>query len=124
MRNLIAPMVLSTGLVLGFSANASDDRPDHFKAESVESLEQAINVFREHNAKLAEVLAGEVDDQAIGEIHILTYTLENALERINNDAAALAETLEELHLSSEKYNADDVKKFGAEYLETATKLVP
>jgi len=124
MRKFIVPMVLGVGLTFGFAANASDDRPDHFKAEPVESLEQAISVFREHNAKLAEVLAGEVDDQAIGEIHILTYTLENALERINNDVAVLAETLEELHLSSEKYNADDVKKFGAEYLETATKLVP
>lgn len=124
MRNLFFPVVLSGVLVFSAGAQASDDRADHFKAEAVESLEQAINVFRDNNAKLAEVLAGEVNDQAIGEIHILTYTLENALQRINHDAAELAETLEELHLSSEKYKTEDVKRFGAEYLETATKLVP
>lgn len=124
MRKFIVSMIMTTGLTVGFAASADDARPVHFKAEPVTSLEQAIQVFREHNARLAEILDGEVNNQAIAEIHMLTYTLENALERINNDAAGLAETLEALHLSSEKYNAGEVKKFGAAYLDRATKLVP
>ncbi|MEX0732696.1 MAG: DUF6746 family protein [Aquisalimonadaceae bacterium] len=115
-------------LVMGLSCAAStlaDDRIDHFKGEPAETLEQAVASFSEYNARLATVLdSGDLTARDLGKIHELTYTLENALGKINEDLTALADTLEALHIASETAEIDDAKRHAANYLETARKVVP
>jgi hypothetical protein len=122
MKNLLLGLVLLSGLYLAGSVQA--DRADHFKGLPADTLEEAVTNFSEYNEKLRAILArDELTAADIGTIHELTYTLENALEKINAEFAALAETLEEVHVASETADYGRVKEKGREYLSTATTVV-
>lgn len=61
----------------------AEERPDHFKGKPSETLEQAVANFSEYNGKLADLLAKDaLSPQDLHQVHELTYTLENALEKI------------------------------------------
>jgi hypothetical protein len=49
-------------------------------------------------------------------VHELTYTLENALQRLQKDLVKVAADLEEVHQASEKLEADKIQSFGKKYL--------
>lgn len=108
------------GLVL--SAGAAADRIDHYKGKQSETLAQAVANFTEANQRLAGLLEGEVSNSDIGVIHELTYTLENALEKINSELDSLAEVLEEVHVASEKADRETVKSRGKAYLAVTKEL--
>ncbi len=118
-------LIAITLFTLGSSTSAlASERPEHFEGKPAETLEQAVTNFSEANQELATLLAEEdLDARQLHEVHKLTYTLENALERIREDLEGLAETLEEVHLASETTDSETVKAKGREYLETARKLV-
>ncbi len=112
------------GLAAPVSASGDGDgRPEHFKGAPSETLDQALGNLREYNARLAKVLAGPVDEAAMVEVHELTYTLENALKRLDTEVEELAETLEKVHVGSEKLDRDAVQRNGRVYLENVAKLV-
>ncbi len=123
MKNVFSLTLL--GLALAFSTHsiASDDRPQHFKGKPSETLEQALENFSSGNQELAKLLQGTLDNAKIAQIHELTYTLENALEKLNAQMQALAETLEELHVASEHYDPAKVASKGQEYLSVAQQIV-
>src|SRR5690606_23749203 len=113
-------------LALGLAAPAqADERPDHYKGEPSATLEQALANLSSHNTQLAAILAkDELGPEDTAKIHELTYTLENALERISDDVEALQETLELVHVASERYEVEAVRTQGRKYLDTAAKLSP
>lgn len=97
------------------------DPVEHFEGRSAETLEQAVSNFNKGNARLDKLLSQDSLSAAdVAAIHELTYTLENALGKINADLDALAVTLEEIHLGSEDNDAARVKAQGDKYL-TVTK---
>ena len=116
-------LILAFALSGFFATPAMANGVDHFKGLPAETLEQAVANFSEYNQRLSVVLAGEIDNQAMTEVHELTYTLENALEKIHLEVAELVDTLEDLHVASETYDADKVKAKGDAYLSVATALV-
>lgn len=119
-RHLIA-LVLGTALAL--PALASDQRIDHYKGEPAPTLEAALENFKSYNARLAEVLQrDELTMADLQNIHQLTYTLENALGKMNEEMAELAETLERLHVTSETGDVAGARQHGKAYLDTAGKL--
>lgn len=104
-------------------AFASDDRADHFEGQPSRTLDEALENFNQANAELAEILAQEeLDSHAVFEVHQLTYTLENALEKMREEMEDLAQVLEEVHVASERNDAETVKNRGDVYLETARKV--
>ena len=107
---------LVTALSFTFNPVIADDRVDHFKGLQAESLSEAFAHVTEYNQRLQELLDGELTAEAIFQVHELTYTLENALERLETELEAWAEQLEELHLASEKFDAEAVKAEGDAYL--------
>lgn len=112
MKHLIAPGFLMVGMTFHGLA-AADSRIDHFEGESSATLAEAVANFSAYNGKLAALLAQPaLSPTDLGIVHQLTYTLENALEKINQDLEALAETLEEVHLASEKSDAEGVRTHG------------
>ena len=123
MQNLIKGAVLAVSLVVAGGAVADDDRPDHFKGLASPDLQTAVANFSEYNNRLEKAMSGELTEADMQAIHQLTYTLENALEKINDDLEELAETLEEVHLASETNNRDELKKVALAYLETARIIV-
>ncbi|EWH01384.1 DUF6746 family protein [Halomonas sp. BC04] len=93
----LLPAFLTSLLIASASASSS---PDHFKGEPAETLADAVANFSEYNQQLAALLAqDELSITDLGTIHELTYTLENALEKIDEEVETMAVTLEEVHLA-------------------------
>ncbi|MEY6433515.1 DUF6746 family protein [Thioalkalicoccus limnaeus] len=121
---LIARPLLLAALIAAAPMIQADERIEHFEGLPSETLEQALQNLSEYNRRLAAALdQGELTAADLAKIHELTYTLENALERIHADVGALAETLEEVHLASEADDRDTVITKGRAYLSTARVLV-
>ena len=121
-----SPVMLFAGALLALSLSATavaDERPDHYKGERSDTLEQAMANLVDYNGQLEAILAkDELGPEDTAKIHELTYTLENALARIESEVEALEETLEEVHVASERYEVETVRTQGRKYLDNAAKL--
>ncbi|MBA1263375.1 DUF6746 family protein [Stutzerimonas sp. NM35] len=111
-------------LVLSAASWAESPRPAHYKGEPADTTQQAVANLNEYNPKLDAILAkDELTAMDMHEVHQLTYTLENALQRIQADLETTAALLEEVHIASETDKPDVVKARGKAYLEGARALV-
>ncbi|GGW71443.1 DUF6746 family protein [Alishewanella tabrizica] len=115
-------IVLLGMLSLTSQASFANERPAHFKGETICNTQQAIASFNTANTQLAKLLAGELNPTTITEIHELTYTLENALALLPAADDTLKAVLEEVHLGSEVMDATRVRDNGQLYLQLAKKL--
>lgn len=120
-------ITMGVALLLGavtMAAAETEERVKHFEGLPATTIDEAVTNFSEYNAKLRAVLDKETIDGAdVATVHELTYTLENALAKINEELTELAETLEEVHLASEAADIDAIKTKGKAYLDVAGKLV-
>lgn len=128
MKSMFAPAMMA-GLFVMFSgtALASDDgdRIEHFEGKPARTVTEALENFREANHRLAEIVAmDDPDTRAVYEVHQLTYTLENALEKIRDELEDLADVLEEVHLASERNDGETVKLRGSVYIDSAQQILP
>ncbi|MFN2362388.1 MAG: DUF6746 family protein [Marinobacter sp.] len=121
MRKQILALLTCAALTLPVSSFAEE--VEHYEGKESATLKEAVANFSEYNKKLEEVLSGDLDAEAMNEIHQLTYTLENALGKINEEFDGLAVTLEEIHLASERADKEDVASNGKSYLETSRTVV-
>ncbi|MDZ7840687.1 MAG: DUF6746 family protein [Gammaproteobacteria bacterium] len=120
MKALIPTLVL----LIAAGTLQADERVDHFEGLPAETLTEAVANFSEYNDRLEAVLnRGDLSPADLAEVHELTYTLENALQKINAEFTALADTLEKVHLASESSEPDTVAARGRAYLETARTVV-
>lgn len=111
----------AASLLIAAPALASDT--DHFKGQPADTLEQAVSNFSEYNQKLENVLAGDLTPETMNEVHQLTYTLENALEKLDDEIDDLADTLEHVHKASERADTDTVRSAGEQYLNNSRKII-
>lgn len=108
-----------------FSPALKASEPQHFKGLPAETLQEAVKNFSEYNQKLAAIMAKDnLMPADMAEIHQLTYTLENALERIEKEMDKIEDLLEDVHLASEKAQYDKALKKGREYLSKSQTLIP
>lgn len=112
---------VAASLLIAVPVLASDS--GHFKGQPANTLEQAVTNFSEYNNKLEKVLAGDLTPEAMNEVHQLTYTLENALQKLDDEIDALEETLEKVHKASERADQDTVRSAGEQYLSNSRKIV-
>lgn len=113
----------AAALSFGVATMAKAETVEHFKGESVDSLEEAVTHFKRSNQRLETLLKKDsmsADD--VTKVHELTYTLENALAKINQELDKLAATLEGVHLASEKYDADAVHEHGEAYMDVVKTI--
>ena len=118
-------LTVSVGLLMVASAPSwSDtDRVEHFAGESAESLDEALSHVDQYNRRLDELIAaGEVSAETSYQVHQLTYTLENALMRLEEELTAVKDTLERVHLASEANQGDVIEREGKRYLEHSARL--
>lgn len=121
MRKSLVSLLGCASLVM--APLAFSEEVDHFEGQSAKTLEQAVSNFKEYNQELEQILDGDLTPEAMNNVHQLTYTLENALGKINEEFDALAETLETIHLASERADSDAVKTNGETYLSVSRKVV-
>jgi type III secretory pathway lipoprotein EscJ len=113
------------GLAAFTAPGMADEKVQHYEAKPSETLEQAVKNFSEYNKKLSEVLGREsLSDSDMEEVHQLTYTLEVALAKINEEMSGIVDTLEEVHLASEERNEAKLRGVAEVYMEVATTVVP
>ena len=113
----------AAALSFGVATMAKAETVEHFEGKNAESLEEAVTNFKLYNQRLESLLKKDsmsADD--VTKVHELTYTLENALAKINDELGRLAVTLEEVHLASEKYDADAVRDHGDAYMEVINTI--
>src|SRR5690606_30770368 len=78
----------------------------------------------EYSEKLRALLAKEeLGAMELHEVHMLTYTLENALHKIQADLEQTAEVLEEVHIASETNKPEVVREKGQVFVETTSTLL-
>lgn len=110
-------------LCAAMAAQADGDRPEHFEGERSETVEEALAHLREYNAKLSSIIErDELTASEMTEIHQLSYTLEHALARIENEVEELAEVLEDVHIASEEMDRETVRKQTPAYLTGSESL--
>lgn len=118
--SLLLAGLLSSGLVVA----SDNERLDHFEGKASTTLEQAFANLTEGNQQLAELLSqDEITDAQMSDIHMLTYTLENALQKVDEEVSAMAVLLEEVHLGSETLDQERVASHGERYLEASSLLI-
>lgn len=124
MRLARTALLLASSLLVPAQLLA-DDRPGHFKGEPVDTLPEAVAQFSEYNDKLEAALAkGTLGPEDLHAIHMLTYSLENAIEKIDDAVDGLKDTLEHVHKASERNDPEVVQRQGEAYLDVARKLMP
>jgi hypothetical protein len=115
---------LAAALALSLAAPAiADEAADHLQGEPAATAGQALANFLCCNKQIREARALETPEEMdLEDIHECTYTIEIALAGLYEDSAAMAVTLEELHLATESCNADAVGGIAADSLKTADTL--
>ncbi|TQV81220.1 hypothetical protein FKG94_08945 [Exilibacterium tricleocarpae] len=124
-KKIALPFVLILSLFVG-NTHADTDSTSirHYKGADVGDYQQATSLLKTYNETLQAILKKEtLTSTDAGNIHKLTYTLENALEKMRSDIVKTAEILEELHLSSERNDVDKMKKFGNDYLSRSNQML-
>lgn len=123
--NLFPSRVLVAAALLLGAGLSSAETPQHFEAKPSPTLEAAIENLTTYNAELAALLAQEqLSLLDMNKIHELTYTLEDALARIDAHVEALEESLESVHKASERADMKVVKADGQRYLNDSQRLLP
>lgn len=112
------------GAAMFLTPPALGEDGDHFEGLPSETLEEAVANLRSHTALLEARMAGPVDQDAMMDIHELSYTLENAVERLSAEIERLADALEEVHLASEQWDDDTVREQGAVFVEGVRTILP
>ncbi|MDN6319533.1 MAG: hypothetical protein L0J77_07195 [Marinobacter sp.] len=112
---------IAASLLIATPVFASD--PAHFKGQPANTLEKAVANFSEYNNKLDKVLAGDLTPEAMNTVHQFTYTLENALQKLDDEIDELEETLEKVHKASEHADPDTVRSAGEQYLTNSRKII-
>jgi len=122
LTGLLTAMAFGLAAFLG-TANA-DEKVQHYEPKPSETLEEAVQNLSEYNKLMADVLSREdLSDADMEEVHQLTYTLEVALAKINEEMGGIAATLEEVHLASEERNQAKLRGAGEVYLEVTNTVV-
>ena len=119
--SLALASVVASGAA-GAAHASEDERYDHFEGSASPTIEAALANLVEYNQKLQEAMEGGLTPQEMADIHQMTYTLENALKRLDEELEATAASLEEVHLASETMQGEVVSEQGRAYLEKVQKI--
>ncbi len=107
-----------------FIVPATASKVDHYEGKESKTLEQAVANLREYNQHLQQLVAKEqLSADEMEQVHQLTYTLEDALKRINSELGSIAGNLETVHQASERRETDTVREAGRKYLDQVDTLI-
>ena len=119
-KTVIAIMVAFLGAPVSFA----DEKYDHFPSLDAPDVKTAYCNLAEFNEKLSAIVnKPELSAEDMVKVHELTYTLENAVIRLQTTLKDLAADLEEVHLASETLNSKTVKGSGELYLSAINSIM-
>ena len=101
----------------------ADEKYNHFPSLEAPTSTVALCNLATFNEKLAAITnKDKLTTEDMVKVHELTYTLENAVIRLQAELQTIAADLEEVHLASERLDTTTIKQSGSAYL-TATQLL-
>jgi len=104
-------------------ALAASDRPEHFRGAPAKSLAEALSNLEVYNAALEDLLSrDQLSPKDLGKVHQLSYSLENALERVGEELDVIEDALEAVHKGSEALQYERVRDSGRLYLDKTAPL--
>lgn len=117
-------LLLFTCIAVAPALALADDRPEHYPGEEAATLREALENLHEYSGQLAAII--QDDDFGIERLHAvheITYTLENALQTLEKELQQLAETLESVHIASERGETNTVVDDSRMFLENTRVLL-
>ncbi|TKB46367.1 DUF6746 family protein [Thalassotalea mangrovi] len=112
-----------TAMLVMISPSQAEEKYNHFPALESPDTATALCNIRNFNEKLNALTSKKtLTAEDMVKVHELTYTLENAVMRLQQDLDAIAVDLEKVHKASEQLDAATIKDSGEKYL-TATGLI-
>lgn len=112
-----------TALVLIQTAAFAGEEIRHYPSLEAPNTQVALCNLTKFNEKLQAITTKKnITPADMVKVHELTYTLENAVIRLQKDLDKIAVNLEKVHKGSEQLNQKVVKGSGKDYL-AATKLI-
>ena len=118
----INQLLITIMLVFISALSLAEDDYSHAKGLPADTLAQAVANYDLYNQKFAALLKQELTPESMHEIHMLSYTLENALETMAAELSQHRDDLERVHKASETMKADQIIKFGNKYLDTSSRI--
>ena len=110
-------------LITFASTAVADERYNHFPSLEASDLKTALCNLKSYNGKLSAITSKDkLSAVDMVKVHELTYTLENALQKMQSDLALMAVDLEEVHLASEKLDQDALKQYQEKYFAKSNLL--
>lgn len=102
----------------------AEERYNHFPALDAPDLPTAVCHLSRYNKKLTNIVnADDISVEDLVKVHELTYTLENALMKVQESLQVAAADLESVHLASESIDYNTVKLSGLTYLKALEHLM-
>ena len=96
---------------------------DHYKGKPSPDLKSALCNLQSHDADFKAMIGNDpmkVEDLA--KLHQMTYTMEVALQKVQQELVKAAESLEKVHKASEVLAGDNVKVTAPDYLNITQLL--
>ncbi|MCC2608213.1 DUF6746 family protein [Planctobacterium marinum] len=117
LTTLSVSMLTMTGL-------SADEQYNHFPSLEAPDTTVALCNLNKFNARLAGIVEqSEIGVEDMLKIHELTYTLENAVQRLQQDLEGIAAELEKTHKGSEAMQQDTVKSSANAYLKALSPIL-
>ncbi|XOV80893.1 MAG: DUF6746 family protein [Aestuariibacter sp.] len=103
---------------------AKGEKYNHFPSLPAPDITTAMCNLDAYNQKLSNiVMQPALSAEDMVKIHELTYTLENAVLRLNQSLKETAEALENVHLASESLDEQTIKNQGEKFLKSIDALL-
>jgi hypothetical protein len=130
MKKSLAILCLAATLALPTFANAEAEKIEHYEGQEIASSQEAITILQKDSAKITELLDGsDINDTVFETIHEMSYTLENATDKLialeytaQPKLDALDEAVQAIHHASESHEGDKVKEWAPKLANAITEL--
>lgn len=122
MKNIL--LGVSSFLLLSSFKVISDGEYNHFPSLAAPTTDVALSNLAKFNKELGAIVnKSALTPEDMVKVHELTYTLENAVMRLQSDLETIAADLEKVHKASERLDGETVKRAGHKYLTATDKLL-
>ena len=102
----------------------ADEKFSHFPSEESPNTVVALCNMAEFNKKLQAIVNKDaITPEDMVKVHELTYTLENAVMRLQKDLETIAVDLEKVHKASEHLDKKTIHRAGKDYLKATSELL-
>ena len=114
----------TAGLMFFIVVVKADEKYSHFPSLKAPTTNVALCNLAAYNEKLQIIVNKEkLTPEDMVKVHELTYTLENAIIRLQKDLVTIAIDLENVHKASERLDEKIIKGSGDKYISASNVIL-